>query len=388
MRISVEPSYILTERRCCASVPLERRSILTSVPPKQTRLRPFIWVAAAILVAGAALYLVNVWRGQAFDWQRFWSTFQRLDPWYITLAVAFALSTYLGRALRWRVLIRPQSPHPSLWKLFVATAIGFTATVLFGRPGEMVRPYLIAKAEKLPFSSQMGAWLIERIYDLLMALFIFSFALVQVRSISLEGVGSGLKWVMEVGGGAALVLTLICAGLLFAFGRYSHAMEGRLRDALEVLPERWRERIISVVGAFVGGLESCRNPGAIFQVFIYSVIEWILIILSYYFIFRAVPETGGFTILQIAIFVGFASFGNVVQIPGVGGGLQIVSVLVLTQLFYLPFEVASGIALILWAVTFLVIVPIGLLLALHEGIRIGKLTMVGKELSQEAAAKD
>ena len=335
-----------------------------------------------LLVCAAAWYAATVWRGQAFDWQRFAATFRRLNPGYLALAIAFALSTYVGRALRWRILIRPQSPHPNLWKLFVATAIGFTATVLFGRPGEMVRPYLIAKAENLPFSSQLGAWLIERIYDLLMALFIFSFALSQARSIPLEGVGGGLKWVMEIGGEAALALTLVCAALLFAFGRYGEAAQRRVLDALEVFPERWRHRIGSMTAAFAGGLKSCDNASAMVKVFAYSILEWVLIILSYYFIFQAVPETEGFTLLQISIFVGFASFGNVVQIPGVGGGLQIVSVLVLTQLFALPLETASGVALILWAVTFLVILPFGVLLALHQGIRFGKLKLVGQELSQ------
>lgn len=298
-------------------------------------------------------------------------------------AVGFALSTYVGRALRWRVLIRTQTRSPNVGKLFVATAIGFTAIVLFGRPGEMVRPYLIAKTEKLPFSSQLGAWLIERIYDLLMALFIFSFALAKVHSIPLPAASEGLKWVMSVGGEAALALTLVCTALLFLFGRYSEAMERRLREALQVLPDRLRYRVTSMTAAFVRGLESCRSLTAVGKVLAYSVLEWVLIILSYYLIFLAVPETGGFTVMQIAIFVGFVSFGSVVQIPGVGGGLQIVSVLVLTQIFGLRLETASGIAVILWAVTFLVIVPVGILLALREGIRLGRLKMMGEELTHE-----
>ncbi len=29
----------------------------------------------------------------------------------------------------------------------------------------MVRPYLIAKTSKVPFASQVAAWIVERIYD-------------------------------------------------------------------------------------------------------------------------------------------------------------------------------------------------------------------------------
>jgi len=88
-----------------------------------------------------------------------------------------------------------------------------------------------------------------------------------------------------------------------------------------------------------------------------------------------------FTIVDVLILMGFVSFGAVVQIPGVGGGVQVVSVLVLTKIFGLPVEAATSLAVILWATTFVVIVPFGLVLALHEGLSWRKL----RQLEQEAA---
>ena len=40
--------------------------------------------------------------------------------------------------------------------------------------------------------------------------------------------------------------------------------------------------------------------------------------------------------------MGFVSFGAVVQIPGIGGGVQVVSVLVLTKIFGFPVELATS----------------------------------------------
>ena len=51
-------------------------------------------------------------------------------------------------------------------RLIPATMIGFTGLALLGRPGELIRPYLIAKEQKLPFSSQLGVWAVERIFDI------------------------------------------------------------------------------------------------------------------------------------------------------------------------------------------------------------------------------
>ena len=56
-----------------------------------------------------------------------------------------------------------------------------------------------------------------------------------------------------------------------------------------------------------------------------------------------------------------------VQIPGIGGGVQVVAVLVLTELFGVPGS-GDSFAVFIWVITFVVIVPVGLLAALKEGL--------------------
>jgi ABC-type sulfate transport system permease component len=80
--------------------------------------------------------------------------------------------------------------------------------------------------------------------------------------------------------------------------------------------------------------------------------------------------------------LGFVSFGSVVQIPGVGGGMQVVSVLVLTELFGVRFELASAFAVFLWAITFVAIVPLGLVVALKEGLNWHSLKRIGREVPE------
>jgi glycosyltransferase 2 family protein len=79
--------------------------------------------------------------------------------------------------------------------------------------------------------------------------------------------------------------------------------------------------------------------------------------------------------------MGFVSFGAVVQIPGIGGGVQVVAVLVLTKIFGLPVELATSIAVLMWLITFVVIVPFGLAVALHQGLSWRNL----RQLEQETA---
>src|SRR5258708_5188261 len=172
--------------------------------------------AAAILLAGAAFGLVlgaPPFGGPTFRWMLAGSTFAHVHWHWVALSLIPMLGTYWGRALRWAVFLKPLKPHPSMRNLLSATVVGFTAITLFGRPGEFVRPYLIARKEQVPVTSQFAAWVLERIFDLLMALLLFTFALTRVQSSDLH-VGPRLSWVIAVGGRVVAVVCLVLFILL------------------------------------------------------------------------------------------------------------------------------------------------------------------------------
>jgi len=336
-------------------------------------------VALALAVILAAL-LAWRWRELGFEWSEFAAAFRQLHWGWVGLSAILALLTYLGRALRWQVLLHPVRPRSSLWNLLSATAIGFTAIVLFGRAGEPVRPYLVAVKERVSFSSQIAAWLIERIYDLLTALLIFGFALSQLEHAA-AGVGPALEWVLRAGGWVAAATGAVSLGLLVAFTFLSDPMCRRLRDALAFLPETHRAKADRIAAAFAQGLESTRKARHVVLLVLYSLLEWALIILCYAALFKAAPATSGLTVREVVIFVGFVAFGGLIQIPGIGGGVQVVAVVVLTELFGVGLEASTTLALLIWIITFVVIVPIGLVLAFHEGLNFARL----RKLEQEAA---
>jgi uncharacterized protein (TIRG00374 family) len=267
-----------------------------------------------------------------------------------------------------------------MWKLLSATAIGFTAVTLLGRPGEFVRPYLISVSERVPFSSQIAAWVLERIYDLLIALAIFGFALSRVQN--LEDVGPVLSWVLEIGGWAVCTLSAACLIALAMIRRYSGAFSHRLMDALGFLSEHHLDRASRFLRALVQGAESLQSARSILLLVAYTVLEWALIAVCYYCVARGFGAAVHFTFTDVLIFLGFASFGAVVQIPGIGGGVQVVSVLVLTKIFGLTVELATSMAVVIWLVSFVSIVPIGIALALHQGLSWRKLG----ELEREATS--
>jgi uncharacterized protein (TIRG00374 family) len=330
------------------------------------------------LFAAAAIAILYRMRGTGFRWDLFLATFRELDAFWMTAAILLILLTYVGRALRWQVLMRPVCPHPSFSNLLTATIIGFTAVVLFGRAGEVVRPYLIAIKEKVSFSSQLAAWLLERIYDLLVVLLISAFALTQIQENN-AAFGPGVQWVLRTGGLLISVICTICFVVLMLFRQFSDAMRQRLLDSLAFLPPKYFHKIEQIVTAFAQGMQSTRSGSFVALLVFYTIAEWLVITASQVCLFKAVPITAHLRPIDSLIFVGFVAFGSIVQIPGVGGGMQVAAVLVLTEFFGLPFEKASGLAILIWITTYVVIIPFGFLLAFREGIQWNNLRHIQTE---------
>jgi glycosyltransferase 2 family protein len=333
-------------------------------------------VAAVIALAVIAAFAYR-WRTAGFQWHEFTATFVDVNWVWLGLTVPVVLLTYIGRTLRWAVMMRPLKSHPSFWGILNATCIGFTAIVFFGRAGELVRPYLIATRERVPFTSQLGAWLLERILDLLMVIILFGAALAQI-SHSGVALGPRMKWVVEAGGAIILLTGVGCMSLILLFRYMSQSMLERLTGALAFLPDASRKKVDQLVKAFVEGMGSTRSGGFVWRLLLYSLLEWIIITGCFVSLFRAFPATQHFSLTDVIVFVGVVSIGSAIQIPGVGGGMQVASILVFTEFFRLSLEVATGIALVLWAVSFLVVVPIGLLLAFREGLNLRKLARLSE----------
>jgi uncharacterized protein (TIRG00374 family) len=330
-------------------------------------------------VAGALLWFVRTQlAAHAFDWSLLGSSIAGLRWRWVAFSLVPIFGTYYGRALRWAVFLKPVKPDPSIAGLTTATIIGFTAITLFGRPGEFVRPYLIALKERVPVTSQIAAWILERIFDLLMALLVFAYALTKVRGSGVQ-VGQTLAWVLSAGG---QIVEAACAAILLlvlSFRHLAQPVQKRLSAALEHLPEHRFQKIERWIAAFVQGVESTRSDGALLLILLYSAIEWLLIAACYLCLARAFAGMITLNVVDVLIFMGFVSFGAVVQIPGIGGGVQVVAVLVLTELFGVRLELATSFAFLTWILTFVAIVPIGLILALKQGLDWQSLRRIGRE---------
>lgn len=339
-------------------------------------------MVGSVLAAAAVVWFLHAQLAErGFDWNLAAGSFVNLRWSWLALSLVPIAGTYVVRALRWAVFLKPLKARPSLRNLLSATVIGFTAITMFGRAGDFVRPYLISVKEEVSFTSQLASWVLERIFDLLMASLLLAFGLVQVQSWGVQ-LGPTLAWVLTFGGRFVGISCLAVLVLLVSMRHLAEPVRRRLVAAVRFLPEARFRKIERLLTAFVQGVESTRSDGALMLVLAYSVMEWALIAACYWCLARAFAGNVDLTFVNVLILMGFVAFGGIVQVPGVGGGTQVVAALVLTELFGVRLELATSFALLIWILSFVVIVPVGLALAVKEGLDWHSLRKIGREAVQ------
>jgi uncharacterized protein (TIRG00374 family) len=359
---------------------------MTLPPPAATsRSRPSRAIILAVLASLFVLVLLAYrTRGATFRWNLFLVTLEQVDWRWLTASICLILLSNVGRALRWQVMLRPFGTPIGVWRLTSDTAIGLTAGVLLGRVGEVVRPYLIAVQTGLPFSSQAAAWMLERMLDLLAVLLLCGYALIRIPRYSWR-LGPRVQEALAAGGYSLAIAGAICLLLLLAFRDPARRAQNRVLSALTFLPEPEQRRVERMLEAFARGVECTRNARLLALLLAYTLLEWVVIVGSSFALFQGFQATRGFGPLDVLVLLAFMTLGSLVQLPGLGGGMQVASIVALTRIYGLPLEAATGIAILLWMVASIAIVPFGLVCAFREGLNWSKLKLLSaKQILPEA----
>ena len=342
-------------------------------------------VAGALLLSALlarSLYTNPEWR--SFRWRAFGQDLLSVDPVWCGWALVSIYASYLVRALRWRVLMTWTKPRAGLWNLFRATVIGFAAIGVLGRAGEMVRPYLVARKERVPLSSQLAVWVLERSFDTLTVLVTVAFALRTFHGVGLESRSPFFAELLRVAGGVVAYSTAGLVVVLLVLRHFAEPLAAGLRRWLQShSPRRISASRLAqlehAVEAFAGGTRGLQDVRVLAACAGYSIVEWVLVAFCYTAVFSSFSGGLRLGVTDTLVFMGAVMAGSMVNLPGIGGGIQVAAVLVLTEFFGFGPELAASVAVLIWAFTFLAVIPPALLLMLQEGLSWGKLRRLESE---------
>jgi uncharacterized protein (TIRG00374 family) len=344
--------------------------------------RAIVWGVGILVLALLAWKL----HSSKFEWARFWQACRSADWRMLLLAVLLIYSMNIFRAARWAIFLKPSLPpghRIPWWNLLGSQFIGFTGLAALGRVGELIRPYLVSKRTGLSFSSQVAVVAVERVFDLGAFALIFSANLLVSPQLATLPYHEYFHRIGYAIFGLTLFLCLFVLGVRVAGGvvaRMFGSVAGRISPSAG-------DAIASWILEFRNGLNTIGSAMDFLKVSLLSLGAWLIVAVSYVLVMRAFPSpVHDLTISHSVLLMGFSVVGGVVQLPGIGGGAQLLTITALTKLFGVPGELATSAGMILWLATTMSVIPAGLLYARFEQVSLRGLASASDEASAEAHA--
>ncbi|MGH7541853.1 MAG: lysylphosphatidylglycerol synthase transmembrane domain-containing protein [Gemmatimonadota bacterium] len=255
---------------------------------------------------------------------------RRANPWWLAGAAAMSTCTFVLRAIRWKILLKPAVEDVPFRPRFAAVCIGFMANNLLPlRLGEFARAYSLSRIVRVGMSATFASLVVERLFD---AIVLIILLLPAVLVPGVQDVGPITVRQVLVFGIALVGTGLVVLGVLVRFpSRFLRFAE---RWSHRVLPRAGADRVTGVLTSFIAGLGALRHAHVFAPAIAWSFVIWIWNAFSF--------------------FLGFLAFG--ILRPGVMGALLLQSVIGFAVSipsspgFFGPFEAAARVALSLYGV--------------------------------------
>ncbi|MEM6724923.1 MAG: lysylphosphatidylglycerol synthase transmembrane domain-containing protein [Bacteroidota bacterium] len=230
--------------------------------------------------------------------------------WLFVIIICYIISN-ISRALRWNQLIRPLGYKPRLFNTFWATMTGYFANLALPRLGEVVKPGLVARYEKIPLEKVFGTIVIDRLMDVFMLASVMGLAFLlefdKIWSFIQENQGDSTgvpTWILIVGG--VFVLFAIIA---FVFRK-------------QIMETALFAKIKQILLGFWEGIQSVRGLDNTPVFILHTFIIWVMYFLMTWLCFFAFEPTSEFgPVIGLVVFV-FGSLGIVIPSPGGMGSYQ------------------------------------------------------------------
>jgi uncharacterized protein (TIRG00374 family) len=321
-------------------------------------------LVAALTVGFLALFIRNA------DLSRVWTEMRAARADLLGFSMLLTVGTYFLRAERWQYLLESIGPT-RFWVAFKTTVIGFAATsALPARAGEVLRPYLLAKQEGLPFTATLATIVVERILDLcavLMLLGVYMALFWQDAAVASPPLFRAVAYGASGMGAVALVVLV----LMFAMAGHPERLHALVLRIERVLPQRLAQVVANLARTLAEGLGVVRRPSQLVASMGLSLVLWVLISSQVWIVARAfgidIPLVGAFLLTSMLV------VGVAVPTPGGIGPAHEAFRLGTTSFFGANNDTAVGAAIVWHALSILPVIIAGAWFAIRERITLGNL---------------
>ncbi|RJQ49215.1 MAG: UPF0104 family protein [Nitrospiraceae bacterium] len=301
---------------------------------------------------------------------------------YLVPATALIVISYVLRAMRWRYLVRPIKDVKTS-ALISPLMVGFMSNMLPARAGEFIRAFLLSKKERISFSSSFATIFIERLFDLIVLLFLIIWVLLFMpEAFSPKNQGSEYMIIDKIKIFGVFIFLLCLFIILFSalLQFKNHWAMNLVGICVKPLPQKWKEKIYELVNSFTEGLNIIRDRNGFIATVFLSFLIWATFVIIYYPLLLAfgiaseLPVVSASLVLTLAVSV----FITLAPTPGFLGSYHLACVVALHGIYGIQKAVALSYGIVAWLLAMGLTVVIGLIFAIKDHVSFGELS-AGKE---------
>jgi hypothetical protein len=273
---------------------------------------------------------------------------------YIILPIPIMLLSHWVRAIRWKTILKPIYESPSVFRLFSAVMVGYAVNNILPRGGEIVRPYIYAKQEKISFSSTFATIILERIIDVftLLLLFGITFIFYSKKILSLLPPSIDL-------GKLLFLLVLFIVIVIVAF--YPPVFHFLLSKLIKPISNNFYLKIVDIFDKFRKGFAIVTKPSMYLKLLVESLIIWFFYSLPLFIMFFAFDlSSQGMNFMDSVLLVVASGISfSIAPTPGSIGVFHWIVKIILVQFYGVSGEQALAYATVNHGVNYLLQVLVG-----------------------------
>ena len=318
---------------------------------------------------------------------------------WVLPAVVITFLSFMLRAWRWRIILE-STRQISVWRAYHPMMIGFMINcVLPGRLGEVARPVILQKEEKIPFTTGLATVVAERVFDIciLLLLFMLTVGMLQIdpdQNVTFGSYQLNLETLQAVFSGLLKLGALLVVGIaLFSIGKFRKIIYSVVMYTPELLffageklkssvRKKICEPVINILKNIARGFTLIRYPKKMLSCAVLSVLIWGLAAFSYYLFSLGSPGINLTYLEMTTVMVIVCFFISLPSVPGWWGLWEAGGIFALS-LFGVTAKEAAGFTLANHALQVFPVIIAGFASTMFLSVNIRQISYQGKEYQKQ-----
>ncbi len=277
----------------------------------------------------------------------------------LALSILPMLLAHLFRSERWRLLLEPVAPMPTVAESFSAVMSGYLANLALPRLGEVTRCTLLQRSRGIRMEVSVGTVIAERAFDLLMlaAITALSFALEFDKLLSFFTRRFEER---EATGAPAPEPGFLSGGLLLYMGIFAVVGLIALVFAWKWLVQHpLLKKVTEMVKGLLSGILSVLKLKRRWLFILYSVLIWVGYYMSTWLSMIAVPGLEDLGPMAALVILTIGSYGMIAPVQGGIGPYEFMVIACLTELYQKDASLSGSAALIAHGIQTVIVILLG-----------------------------